>query len=87
MEDSQPPMRLVLPVRFASGSLSNITNIPPSSAIGRDEYKQHLESVLRRMHGGAWRVDIFLGRYGWCVRAIRLPMRHRGRNRVRSTGQ
>ena len=59
---------------------------PPASEKDRHLFEARLESALRQMHGGHWRVYVVHGRYGWYARAERLRNRRKGWSARRRIG-
>lgn len=47
--------------------------IPPSNERERNAWKRRIARKLTAANGERWRVDAYAGRYGWVVRAVRLP--------------
>ena len=52
--------------------------IPPASEEERQAWRVRAADMLGASTGGKWRVDLYLGRYGWVARAVPLPHRLRG---------
>ncbi len=55
---------------------------PPASEEERQRWRARAAALLGASASGNWRVDLYLGRYGWVARAVPLPHRMRGRARV-----